>query len=107
MSPDTLWKELRLAADREDYVGVSRLLDALHVALERPCADLCGRRAMKGADRCAHCYGRTREGRARMAATAAGVLATVAPVLRADEERRVVATVEADAAPELPAGDSR
>lgn len=79
----------------------------LHTLLKRPCSTNCGRLATSGSEFCAPCHSRSPAGKAALRATVASVLATVAPVLRADEESRVVATVTAETTPELPAGDER
>lgn len=101
------WKCLAAAVKAHDCVLAQECLDVLHVVLKRPCAANCGRLAMKGSEFCAPCHSRSHAGKAALRATVASVLATVAPVLRADEESRVVATVTAETTPELPAGDER
>lgn len=104
---DKAWKCLAAAVKAHDYVLARECLDVLHVVLKRPCAANCGRLAMKGSTHCAPCYSRSPAGRAQTRETVANALADVATVLRADEERRVVATVTAETTPELPAGDER
>lgn len=104
---DKAWKCLAAAVKAHDYTLAQECLDVLHTLLKRPCSTNCGRLAMKGSEFCAPCYSRSPAGKVKASATVASVLATVAPVLRADEESRVVATVTAETTPELPAGDER
>jgi hypothetical protein len=94
---DKMWKCLAAAVRARDYVLSQECLDVLHATLKRSCSKVCGRLAMKGSELCGPCYSRSPEGKEKARKAVASVLASVAPVLRADEESRIVATVNAEA----------
>lgn len=74
--------------------------------MKRPCANNCGRLATESGTHCAQCCAKTPAGKARLGAVIGNTLRSIAPVLDEDENARVVATVHADATPELP-GNTR
>lgn len=104
---DKAWQCLAAAVKARDYVLAQECIDVLHAMLKRPCSANCGRLAMKASEFCAPCYSRSPAGKAKARETVENALADVVPVLLADEERRVVATVTAETTPELPAGDEQ
>lgn len=105
LSHDPIWDAVANAATARDYVAAYNAVAALHLALKRNCATSeCGGLATKDSNRCSLCWRRSAAGKAHLRAVVADTLVSIAPTLAALDTPVVVATVNAEEAPQLPDG---